>query len=143
MNLPIPQPRPSFGMRDARIGNDERDATVDALTAHYSAGRITHEELEERSALALAARTHGELAPLLADLPAVPHRTSGPGLGWVIVGWLVAGLSAVTTLIVGLIALIAVAVGGSWSSLLAPLLPLLIAVASAWFAIEVQKRRKR
>jgi hypothetical protein len=54
---------------DVRAGDDERQATADRLAAHYRAGRLTEDELEERSAKANAARTRGDLAALEADLP--------------------------------------------------------------------------
>jgi hypothetical protein len=54
---------------DVRASDDERRATADRLAAHYRAGRITADELEERSAAANVARTRGELAALEADLP--------------------------------------------------------------------------
>ena len=40
------------------------------LQQHYIEGRLTSEELSERVGHALEARTFGDLAPLLADLPA-------------------------------------------------------------------------
>lgn len=54
---------------ETRIGDAERDAAITALGEHYAAGRITKEEYDERSALALRARTASELRPLFADLP--------------------------------------------------------------------------
>ena len=43
------------------------------LRDHGAAGRLDVEELEQRVGAAYAARTHGELAELLADLPARPR----------------------------------------------------------------------
>jgi Domain of unknown function (DUF1707) len=63
-----PQPEP-------RIGDVEREAAVHALGEHYAAGRITKEEFDERSDVAMRARTNADLRPLFADLP----RPSGPG----------------------------------------------------------------
>ena len=56
---------------DPRIGDRERDAVVDALKVHFGAGRLTIDELEDRTARALVARTAGELVPLTDDLPAI------------------------------------------------------------------------
>jgi hypothetical protein len=54
---------------DLRASDDERQATTDRLAAHYRAGRLTEDELEERSAKANAALTRGELVALESDLP--------------------------------------------------------------------------
>jgi hypothetical protein len=55
-----------------RIGDAERERAVSALGEHYVAGRLTKDELDERADTAWAARTSGDLAPLFADLPALP-----------------------------------------------------------------------
>jgi hypothetical protein len=47
----------------------DRDAVVATLSENYQAGRLTTEELEDRTGRALAARTFGELQALTADLP--------------------------------------------------------------------------
>jgi hypothetical protein len=52
-----------------RIGDAERDQVTAALHDHFSAGRLSPAELEERLAAALEAKTAADLAPLLADLP--------------------------------------------------------------------------
>src|SRR3954466_8119673 len=66
-----------------RIGDAEREAAVSALGDHYAAGRITREELDDRTSVAYAARTEAELWPLFADLPAAarPARGSSPRPG--------------------------------------------------------------
>jgi Domain of unknown function (DUF1707)/Cell wall-active antibiotics response 4TMS YvqF len=53
-----------------RVSDAERDETVRILGEHAAVGRLTLDELEERSGRALAARTRGELATLTGDLPA-------------------------------------------------------------------------
>ena len=53
-----------------RVSDAERDATLRTLGDHAAAGRLTLDELEERSSRALAAKTRGELATLVSDLPA-------------------------------------------------------------------------
>jgi hypothetical protein len=54
---------------DLRVSDADRDRAVSGLSAAFEAGRITADELEQRSGQALAARTGSELAALLADLP--------------------------------------------------------------------------
>src|SRR5690242_8655656 len=62
-------PRP-----DLRVGDTDRQAVVSELQRHYVEGRLTSEELGERVTQALAARTFGDLATLLADLPRLPEQ---------------------------------------------------------------------
>jgi hypothetical protein len=52
-----------------------REQVIDTLTAAFSQGRLTKQELDLRAAQAFAARTCAELAALTADLPAGPTRT--------------------------------------------------------------------
>jgi hypothetical protein len=59
-----------------KASDADRDAVVATLSEHYQAGRLTTEELEERTGRALAARTLKELGELTADLPAVPQATA-------------------------------------------------------------------
>ena len=54
---------------DLRASDADRERVVDLLRDHAAAGRLSTEELEERTAAALAARTQGELDALLSDLP--------------------------------------------------------------------------
>jgi Domain of unknown function (DUF1707)/2TM domain len=66
-----------------RASDADRERFVEALRQHHVEGRITAEELSERSGRAYAARTLGDLDALATDLP--PTRppaaptTSGPG----------------------------------------------------------------
>jgi hypothetical protein len=60
------------GFHVLRIGDAERDAAVADLAEHYTAGRLTLDELHERLSAAFAAKTYGQLAQIMADLP-------GPG----------------------------------------------------------------
>lgn len=55
---------------DMRVSDADRDRAVSELTAAYQAGRLRHEEFDERSAKALHAATGKELTGLLTDLPA-------------------------------------------------------------------------
>ena len=52
-----------------RVSDAERDVTLRMLGDHAAVGRLTLDELEERSSRALAAKTRGELATLTSDLP--------------------------------------------------------------------------
>jgi len=62
-----------------RVDADERDRAAKALHAHYVAGRLTNDELDDRLAQAYAARTRGDLASLLGDLPVLPVGELGTG----------------------------------------------------------------
>ena len=52
-----------------RASDADRDAAVAELGEHFQAGRLTAEELDERTGRALTARTWGELRAVRADLP--------------------------------------------------------------------------
>jgi hypothetical protein len=52
-----------------RVSDAERDAVLRTLGDHAAVGRLTLDELEDRSGRALAAKTRGELATLTSDLP--------------------------------------------------------------------------
>jgi len=62
--------------KDARVGYVERTQAIDRLQHHCSLGRLDLDELAERTALAQAASTRGELDALLADLPDEEPRQS-------------------------------------------------------------------
>lgn len=51
-----------------RAGDAERQLVLDALGEAFAVGRLTRDELDERSTAAMAARHLGDLPPLLADL---------------------------------------------------------------------------
>jgi hypothetical protein len=59
---------------DLRASDDDRERTAEQLRGAAAQGRITVDELEERLQAAYAARTQGDLAPIVADLPAAPER---------------------------------------------------------------------
>lgn len=82
MMSPSSPPDPSG---DLRASDADRERVADALRRHHVDGRIDTEELQERLERCYAARTDGELAPLLADLPedrparvAPPRRRPAP-----------------------------------------------------------------
>jgi hypothetical protein len=52
-----------------RVGDAERDAAAADLGEHYTAGRLTLEELHERLEAVFAAKTFGQLARIMSDLP--------------------------------------------------------------------------
>jgi hypothetical protein len=67
------------GGLELRVGDVERGRVVDQLRTHYAAGRLDLADFETRTTAALAARTRGDLVPLLADLPIETRgRTAGP-----------------------------------------------------------------
>ncbi|HEX6522655.1 MAG TPA: DUF1707 domain-containing protein [Streptosporangiaceae bacterium] len=57
-----------------RASHEDRDRVVEQLRVAAGDGRLTATELDQRLELALSARTYGELAKLIADLP-----TAGTG----------------------------------------------------------------
>jgi Flp pilus assembly protein TadB len=52
-----------------RIGDAEREAAISSLTSHFAEGRLTQVEHDERTTLALHAKTGRDLDVLFADLP--------------------------------------------------------------------------
>lgn len=60
-----------IGRPDQRVGDLERSAVCDELSAQFAAGRLVPEELDERLSRAVEARTRSDLGQLLADLPAL------------------------------------------------------------------------
>jgi hypothetical protein len=65
---------------DQRVGNADRDAASRVLAEHYQAGRLTEQELHERSAGAAAARTRADLEALFRDLPQPGAPGADPGV---------------------------------------------------------------
>jgi hypothetical protein len=77
-----------------RVSDAERDETLRMLGEHASVGRLTLDELEERSGRALAAKTRGELATLTGDLPQEPGQgRPAPTMARKPVRWMVAIMS--------------------------------------------------
>jgi hypothetical protein len=54
---------------EMRVSDADRDQALGELSLAFKAGRLTPDELDQRSGQALAARTGDELTALLADLP--------------------------------------------------------------------------
>lgn len=55
-----------------RASDQQREETAQQLREHFAAGRLSHEELDERVQQAYAARTEQQLRQLLSDLPGLP-----------------------------------------------------------------------
>ena len=60
---------------ELRASDAERERVVEELREHHATGRLTLDELAERTDAAYGARTRGELEPLTRDLPAEARRT--------------------------------------------------------------------
>jgi hypothetical protein len=58
-----------YPLGDLRVSDADRDRALSDLTEAFRAGRITADELEQRSEQVLGARTGKELTAPLADLP--------------------------------------------------------------------------
>jgi hypothetical protein len=57
-------------MDGLRIGDAEREAALESLGGHFAEGRLTKDELDERTDAVWSARTRGDLDVLFEDLPA-------------------------------------------------------------------------
>ncbi|MGW6376765.1 DUF1707 SHOCT-like domain-containing protein [Rhodococcus sp. NPDC055112] len=57
---------------EIRIGTAEREQALAQLSDHFSDGRLTMTEFDERSAVIAAATTRGQLEQVFADLPSTP-----------------------------------------------------------------------
>jgi uncharacterized membrane protein YgcG len=57
------------GTGDLRVSDSDRDQAIARLSEHFQAGRLTMAEFDERSGVALQARTGRDLAALFTDLP--------------------------------------------------------------------------
>jgi hypothetical protein len=78
-----------------RVGDAERNQVAEALSQHFSAGRIDDTELKERLDRAMSAKTGADLAGLMDDLPPLtpqpqppPPPRRGRGLVWVALAFL-------------------------------------------------------
>ncbi len=60
-----------------RVSDADRDRAIAELSEHFQAGRLTAEELGDRTGRALQARTAGDLAELFTDLPRRPQAVTG------------------------------------------------------------------
>lgn len=144
----VPRPTP----RSTRIGDRERANTCDELSAHFAAGRMTSEELDERLAAAVGARTEAELRWVLADLPPLDQERprsdpplappqQSPSTAWsawdvivllVLLGCVaVAGLAAVALVVAGI---------GGFAYIVATFLSALVAGTGGAAAVHLAHR---
>jgi hypothetical protein len=84
-----------------RASHADREQVIDVLKAAYVQGRLAKDELDERVGLALAARTYGDLAAVISDIPwSRPRRPAAapppPGPSASTAGWAVGGLIPVS-----------------------------------------------
>src|SRR4051794_20476409 len=63
---------PSAASPALRASDADRERVAAALRRHHLDGRLDTDELQERLGACYAARTLGQLEPLLADLPGAP-----------------------------------------------------------------------
>jgi hypothetical protein len=68
-----------------RASDEERAQVVAALQRAGGGGRLTLEEVDQRTAVAYAARLRDELDPLIADLPVHAAATAPTPTGWLAV----------------------------------------------------------
>ena len=67
-------------MQDSmRVSDADREQVAERLREHFAAGRLTSEELDERLAAALNAKTVGDLRSVMADLPEPAPVGPDPG----------------------------------------------------------------
>jgi hypothetical protein len=72
------EPGSEMARSELRASHDDRDRVVEVLRVSAGDGRLTAEELDQRLELALTARTYGELAKLISDLPESGSVASAP-----------------------------------------------------------------
>lgn len=76
-----------------RVSDADRHRWIAALDRHTSAGRLDLDEYSDRVDRVLRARTFGELAAIVADLPAEPMADGQPSARPLVVAFLVALLA--------------------------------------------------
>ncbi|WP_227983468.1 DUF1707 domain-containing protein [Nocardia spumae] len=80
-----------MGNENVRASDADREKIVERLRSAMNEGRLNLAEFDDRVQQVYAARTYGELSPILSDLPAVreqgtasrPHRVPP----WVLIMW--------------------------------------------------------
>jgi hypothetical protein len=85
---PAGSPGPAAARRgypagELRVSDADRDAALAELSQHFQAGRLTAEELDDRTSQVLAARTGADLDDPLRDLPLLdaPGPSTRPAHG--------------------------------------------------------------
>lgn len=61
---------------DLRASDHDREQTAEILREAAAVGRLDMDELDDRLSAVYAAKTYGELAPIVRDLPAVSAPTA-------------------------------------------------------------------
>ena len=94
--------RAAAGRARLRASHAEREHTIDTLKVAFVQGRLTEDEFDVRLGAALAARTCGELAAIVIDIPPglvpappPPRRHAGHGARWGAAGIITPGILAV------------------------------------------------
>lgn len=72
------EPGGEVARSELRASHQDRDRVVELLRVSAGDRRLTAQELDERLELAMTARTYGELAKLVSDLPAAGSVASTP-----------------------------------------------------------------
>jgi Domain of unknown function (DUF1707) len=109
-----------------RASDADRDAVTERLREAAGEGRLEPDELEERVGSALRARTYGELARLVADLPRRPNTP------WRRPGGRTRAAARSALLGVGRLAAVTVAL-----AVVAVVVVLVLATAALWLACVV------
>ena len=74
-----PEPRAEAASAGLRASRADRERVIDLLKAAFVQGRLDRDEFDARIGQAVASRTYGELAAVIAGIPAeqtgaLPHR---------------------------------------------------------------------
>jgi len=79
------------GNEHVRASDADREKIVERLRSAMNEGRLNLAEFDDRVQQVYAARTYGELSPILSDLPAVRERPGAAPAGrvppWVLIMW--------------------------------------------------------
>lgn len=131
------------------IADGDRDRASESLRRHYARGRLTFEELSERTELALRARTDGELRAALRGLPAPWNlrelapvaEAAGRAAGRALLFCVLAGLWSFVSFVLLIVFLVVVAADASSTTELA--VPILWATVTylVWRAWRRPARR--
>ncbi|WP_433602291.1 DUF1707 SHOCT-like domain-containing protein [Nocardia sp. CA-135953] len=98
----------------SRITVTERERALEQLSHHLGTGRLSLTEFDERSAVAAAATTKGQLAELFADLPGATPAAPPPPTG----GSTLRRLRTIAA-VVSIVAVVLAVATGNWLWLLA------------------------
>ena len=96
-----------------RASDDDRERVAERLRRATAEGRLVADELEDRLGLALRARTYGELAAVVADLPAERGDRAPSTPVWIQAGMLLAAALAVLV-VTAFVVMIAFGFAAAW-----------------------------